>query len=1096
MSTFQSNPKRDAYATIKGFLYQIQLTIDRWLNLNPDEVLYCECGEDIDKVKQLMTNSNNKAAEERILEQIKALDHNLTLRSAEILTSLARYREHIVKNRSIRLIYWFSTTASPGKERTQNQVSINFPRNLSGIEAWQVMQGTTNPPFNPQEEAIFIQELKKLISTASCPRDFDQDVFLEFKKYIEINPTNTLINDFIKNFYFTTNLETPQALDERIQQLLISQNRANSSTEAEKLTDTLISYILRFISKKGDKKLVYKDLDTILEKKVPYQIPQDIQDFVGRERELPNIVGELEKIKEPNNTALIIVAIGGMVGSGKSCLAIHAAHLKKDLFADGQVYINLRRSDGKYLESSDVIKSFLKAFRVSERLVQQNQPDLVKFYRSFFSDKQTLFLLDNARDEAQVRDLLPNSSTCAVIITSQKYLSLEGSTNILLEEMPEPEALLLFKKIVGIQRVGNEEGDANTIINLCGYLPLAIRIAGSKLRSRRNWTLGYYAQQLSNEQQRLRCLSSGDLEIRSTFLLSYKDLSNKRKRLFRLLSLMPGRRIAVEVAHYLLEIPLDKAEKHMEYLLNVHLLQPLDEKSYCFHSLLKLFSKEKLEKKEKPEIIKIKSLTLANKFLDKAFYFNPFLDPASSKAKAEEIASQHSVEISKVQYNLFLYALEDWFEKEKENLIAFIEYTAQEDIDTCWHLAVALVPFFMIRNYYNDWEQTHKIALKAISESNNLLAKAHLLSNLGTLYALQDDVVAARESYGESLKSCNELTSSPRVRSDVLRDLFSQNYSNLANIYYKQESIPEFFQMAKRALKLAYERNDPSARGEIFNNTALYYYDRKNWRKAESRYRKSLKIFNGLNDYYRAGNVLCNLATIYSNTNKIPKALESYNEALSIATQVKDFHFASYVLNNIGKVHLDENQIDKAIKPLSESWELKAEIGDILGAISTLSSLREAFEKKGSLGEIIQPYRKIYLLNQKSKDKKKNERSIEILTNLAETYCKLASWQEAHNTYKNLLEFFREPQDNQGFARCLKNIAATAFHNNELEISFYYYEQGVTFSKSIHDNSLQLDFLTALIQGYMHTKQNLDRVPSLEDEANNLTASIQENKNK
>jgi hypothetical protein len=151
-TAFVSNPQRDAWKAIRGFLYQIELTIIRWLNLERDTVLYCECGEDIDHVRELLEADSN--SQERLLEQVKVRDR-ITLNSAEALTSLARFRQAVAENPTVHILFRFATTATPGNEQ-----GAKFPRGLTGIEAW---NGLREGIFSNEEAEEFADTFRTLI---------------------------------------------------------------------------------------------------------------------------------------------------------------------------------------------------------------------------------------------------------------------------------------------------------------------------------------------------------------------------------------------------------------------------------------------------------------------------------------------------------------------------------------------------------------------------------------------------------------------------------------------------------------------------------------------------------------------------------------------------------------------------------------------------------------------------------------------------------------------------------------------------------------------------------------------------------------------
>ncbi len=332
-----------------------------------------------------------------------------------------------------------------------------------------------------------------------------------------------------------------------------------------------------------------------------YPLPPDIADFTGRREELTRVIAILEQAAETRGTAVVISAVAGMAGVGKSALAIHVAHRLKDRFPDAHLYVDLRGAQGQPLAPVDVLGRLLRALGVENQFIPESLNERASLYRSRMTDKQALVLLDNAHDEAQVRPLLPGNPSCAVLVTSRKRLSaLEGAALIDLKVMDEDEALELLGLLAGAERVQVEPEAARRIVTLCGQLPLAIRIAGGKLRGKPHWDLETYASQLDSERRRLGRLHLGDLDVRASFALSYRDLTADDVRLFRLL-VLAGHSFSPEVAALLLETDLDTAWEALERLVDLQLLEPTGGERYRFHDLMRLFAQEQLEQEEPAE---------------------------------------------------------------------------------------------------------------------------------------------------------------------------------------------------------------------------------------------------------------------------------------------------------------------------------------------------------------------------------------------------------------------------------------------------------------------------------------------------------------
>jgi hypothetical protein len=194
------------------------------------------------------------------------------------------------------------------------------------------------------------------------------------------------------------------------------------------------------------------------------------------------------------------------------------------------------------LRPNDVLADFLRALGVDGQSIPQGTDERVRMFRSRIADRAMLVVLDNAASEAQVRPLLPGTASCAVIVTSRTRLAgLEGATPIMLDVLEPEPALELLRRLAGRRRVEAEPQAAARIVEFCGYLPLAVRIAGARLSARQHWTMRRFAERLADERNRLSELHTGDLDVRSTFTLSYRGLSHEHQRAFRLLGLLNAR---------------------------------------------------------------------------------------------------------------------------------------------------------------------------------------------------------------------------------------------------------------------------------------------------------------------------------------------------------------------------------------------------------------------------------------------------------------------------------------------------------------------------------------------------------------------------
>ncbi|WP_030406805.1 AfsR/SARP family transcriptional regulator [Streptomyces albus] len=330
----------------------------------------------------------------------------------------------------------------------------------------------------------------------------------------------------------------------------------------------------------------------------PAQLPATVADFTGR----ASFVAELgDQLAQADGTVMAVSAVAGIGGVGKTTLAIHVAHAAADRFPDGQLYVDLQGAGSTPADPEAVLGSFLRALGVADSAIPSGVHDRAALFRSLLAGRRVLALLDNARDAAQVRPLLPGTAGCAALVTSRmRMVDLAGAHLVDLDVMSPDEALALFTRIVGEERVLSERDAAMDVVAACGFLPLAIRIAAARLSARRTWTVSVLAAKLADERRRLDELQAGDQAVKATFELGYGQLDPEQARAFRLLGLAEGPDISLEAAAALLDRSPEDAEDLLESLVDTSLLESAAPRRYRFHDLVRLFARACAERDEQP----------------------------------------------------------------------------------------------------------------------------------------------------------------------------------------------------------------------------------------------------------------------------------------------------------------------------------------------------------------------------------------------------------------------------------------------------------------------------------------------------------------
>lgn len=317
----------------------------------------------------------------------------------------------------------------------------------------------------------------------------------------------------------------------------------------------------------------------------PAQLPPDTADFTGRKE----LVRELCTMF--SDTVTPIVAISGMGGVGKTALALHVAHRIRDHYPDGQLYVDLYGAGADPADPEHVLGAFLRALNVPQREVPSGVAERAAQFRSALSGRRMLLVLDNACDAAQVMPLLPGETGCAVLVTARRPLTaLPGVRPSALKVLESEEAVTLFARIVGAQRVAVEAEATRRIVALCGLLPMAVRIVAARVAARPEWTIVSEAERLAAERHDLDRFRVGDLALTAAFRAAYEQLPHDAARAFRLLAVadLPDLPLAATAA--VLDTVESVAEDLCEELVDRCMLETVGRGRYHYHDLMRLFA--------------------------------------------------------------------------------------------------------------------------------------------------------------------------------------------------------------------------------------------------------------------------------------------------------------------------------------------------------------------------------------------------------------------------------------------------------------------------------------------------------------------------
>ncbi|MGW6986806.1 ATP-binding protein [Streptomyces sp. NPDC054946] len=327
------------------------------------------------------------------------------------------------------------------------------------------------------------------------------------------------------------------------------------------------------------------------------ELPRSIEDFTGRGEEL---IWLSELVYAESSPGVGVVGlITGSAGLGKTTFAVRAAHSVRPSFSDGVLFLDLFGMSQQPLAADDALRLLLRTLGVADQHVPGDPHERSSLYRSLVRDKRVLVVLDNAASEEQVRPLLPGGGASRALITTRRLLAgLEGVRRLVLGPLPLPESTELLTGILGKRSARDEESTLARLAELCGGLPLALRIIGNRLLSRPDWDAAELAARLADEERRLEQFKAGDLKIANAFGMSYEQLADSTRRVFRNLAVVPGRDLDAAVTAVAGGMPVADAWDALDELVDLGLLQDGAAGRYRFHDLVRLFARDRLQEEE------------------------------------------------------------------------------------------------------------------------------------------------------------------------------------------------------------------------------------------------------------------------------------------------------------------------------------------------------------------------------------------------------------------------------------------------------------------------------------------------------------------
>ena len=654
---------------------------------------------------------------------------------------------------------------------------------------------------------------------------------------------------------------------------------------------------------------------------VPRELPAAVAHFAGRASELAELTRLADQAGERGRGTVVISAIGGTAGVGKTALAVYWAHQVAGRFPDGQLYVNLRGFDpsGVPVSPADATRRFLDALGVPAGQIPASPEAQQGLYRSLLTGRRMLIVLDNACDAEQVRPLLPASSGCLVLVTSRSQLAslvaVEGAHPVMLDVLSREDALGLLEQRIGAEWVAAELAAATELAGLCAGLPLALAIAAARAALQPGLPLATLVTELRAAAGRLDALDAGDAaaSVRAVFSWSYGQLPEPGARMFRLLGVHPGPDVTVAAATSLAAIPIGQARQALGQLTQASLLSGHSPGRFAFHDLLRAYAAELAATHDSDNTRRQATHRMLDHYLHTAIPAAllvqptrdlPVLAPAKPGVVPEIITGREQAMT--------------WFEAEHQVLLATVAQAASTGFDThAWQLPEALLDFQVWRGYWHDSAGAQQEALAAARRLGEVSAQARAQRGLAHTSVMLSSYQDARTHAGQALELYRQL--GDRAGQGVA-------HADLGMVLDVLGRYEEALAHDMQALELHRSVGNRPREAVGLNNLGWCHAQLGDYQQALVCCEQALALYQELGDRNGEASAWDSIGYARHHLGQYPEAIACYQQAVALSREMGDrFNEAEFL------IHLgDSHDADGRPPAAREAWQLALDILDDL----------------------------------------------------------------------------------------------------------------------------------------------------------------------
>jgi tetratricopeptide (TPR) repeat protein/transcriptional regulator with XRE-family HTH domain len=737
-------------------------------------------------------------------------------------------------------------------------------------------------------------------------------------------------------------------------------------------------------------------------------LPRDIAAFTGRQAELGQLMARWAEAADGGGV-VSVHAIGGMAGIGKTTFAVHAAHRLAGRFRDGQFFLPLHaHTPGQRpVIPADALASLLLIAGVPGSQIPPGTDARAARWRDHAAGKKILLVLDDAAGHQQVRPLLPGTPGSMVLITSRRRLAaLEDTALVTLDTLTPDEAADLLARLAGRADVTADDPEVARIAALCGYLPLAIGMLARQLAHHPAWTPAGLAGDLAAARDRLELMAAENLSVAAAFGLSYKDLDNGQRRLFRRLGMHPGPDIDAYAAAALDGSGVAAARGHLEGLYDQHLITEPARGRYRLHDLIREHART-LAAAGDPAAREAAATRLLDYYLHTAMAASGHFP---SWTNAEDPAPPGRPPASTPPVSTLRQAA-GWLEAERANLHAAAGYAAA----TARPRHAVLIPaamdgFLQAKGYWDQGLILHQAALVAARQAGDRAGQARALMLLSPMQTMTEDDPAAAASATRALQLYRDLGDRAGQAAALTQIGFQHTVT---------DDYPAAAAELRQALELFRGIGHQRGQGDALHTLGIVHRYTGDYRAAATCLRQALELYSDTDYRHGQANALMELGAVQQLAGDYPAAASSLPQALALCRDLGDRFLQARVLLELAAVQRLTGDYQAATASSQQAASLFADLRDRNGRAYALNELGLVQQLTGDYPAAAACHQKALDLN---RDIGNRLGQAETLNCLGELSSRTAEGRQARDHHAQALAIARDLGTPPEEARALEGI--------------------------------------------------------------------------